>query len=197
MKTASRSADSPKARVVLLACGLVKPTSLSDRNEAPVIVQPDSLVSEFAEAASMAQIAGWPCPIRHDVLAAPHRQPSLPPGFAAVYAFSLSEESGMRSPAGIHRVLKVGKVGANSDARFRSQHYGFSAGSTLAKSLMTHQVLWPWLGIDQLDRNTAKAWMLMNLDRDHFFMPDGRGDVLAAFEVYLRARVGSVFEGAA
>jgi len=39
--------------------------------------------------------------------------------------------------------------------------------------------------------------MLSNLDRMHVFVPDGYPEVLAAMEVYARARMGSVFEGAA
>ena len=69
--------------------------------------------------------------------------------------------------------------------------------STLARSLVTYPVLWPWLGIHHLDNSTVKPWMLSNLDRMHVFVPDGYPEVLAAMEVYARARMGSVFEGAA
>ncbi len=37
--------------------------------------------------------------------------------------------------------------------------------------------------------------MLRNLDRIHFFMPGDRAEVRAELEVYVRARVGSAFEG--
>jgi hypothetical protein len=37
--------------------------------------------------------------------------------------------------------------------------------------------------------------MLTNLDRTHFFLPGDRAQVRAALEIYIRARVGSVFEG--
>jgi hypothetical protein len=53
-------------------------------------------------------------------------------------------------------VLKVGKVAPNSDARFRSQHYTTSGRSTLAKSLLAHPIVWPWLGITQLDEASVK-----------------------------------------
>jgi hypothetical protein len=58
-------------------------------------------------------------------------------------------------------------------------------------------VLWPWLGIEELNEITTKSWMLKNLDRAHFFVPAGHPLILASLEVYVRARVGSVFEGAA
>jgi len=94
-------------------------------------------------------------------------------------------------------VLKVGKVGPNSDARFRSQHYTTSGRSTLARSLLAHRILWPWLGISQLDEATVKPWMLSNLDRMHIYVPASSLLVLAALEMYVRARIGSVFEGSA
>lgn len=140
-------------------------------------------------------MAGWPCPLRGEVIRAPHRQKGLAAGFGAVYAFALSSASS--APAGAGAVLKVGKAGPNSDARFRSQHYTLSAGSTLAKSLLGHPVLWPWLGIASLDAGTVKEWMLTNLDRWHIWVPAGAPSVLSALEVYARARMGSVFEGSA
>ncbi|TDW95381.1 hypothetical protein EV137_2717 [Kribbella pratensis] len=81
-------------------------------------------------------------------------------------------------------VLKVGKVGPNSEPRFRYQHYSpTSAGSTLAKSLLTHSIVWPWLGIDRLGPATVKDWMLANLDRLHIYVPATSPLVLAPLEM--------------
>ena len=41
------------------------------------------------------------------------------------------------------------------------------------------------------------SWMFANLDRMHIFVPDGHPMVAASLETYMRARIGSVFEGAA
>jgi hypothetical protein len=57
--------------------------------------------------------------------------------------------------------------------------------------------MWPWLGVERLDAANVKRWMLESLDRVHYFVPGDRLRVIAALEIYLRARVGSVFEGAA
>jgi hypothetical protein len=57
--------------------------------------------------------------------------------------------------------------------------------------------MWPWLGIDHLDDDTVAPWMPASLHRTHVFVPDGFPEVLAALEVYARARMGSVFESAA
>lgn len=111
--------------------------------------------------------------------------------------FALSDAYGATCAAGAGRVLKVGRVGARSGPRFNYQHYGLAAPSTLARSLLKYRVLWPWLGIDQLDETTVKDWMLTRLDRVHFYVPAGHDLVCASLEMYVRARVGSVFEGAA
>jgi hypothetical protein len=160
-----------------------------------MLIGHNELIEGFSLAAEQLSIDGWPCQLRGEVLPAPHLQPGLRPGFGAVYAFALSART--TSEAGAGMVLKVGKVGPNSDARFRSQHYGLSAGFTLAKSLLGHQVVWPWLVIDQLDTTSVKPWMLANLDRLHIFVPASSLTVLPVLEMYVRARVGSVFEGSA
>lgn len=149
----------------------------------------------FSDAVDALALTGWPCELRTELLPAPHRQPALPRAWGAVYAFALS--SAATSEAGAGMVLKVGRVGANSDARFRSQHYTTSTGSSLAKSLLKHRIVWPWLGIDNLDSSTVKPWMLSSLDRLHIFVPATSPVVLAPLEMYVRARIGSVFEGSA
>ncbi|MDD2235020.1 MAG: hypothetical protein PHZ11_07720 [Desulfitobacteriaceae bacterium] len=56
----------------------------------------------------------------------PHTQPTgLPTGKMAVYMFLFNEE-----------FLKIGKANYRSNARFCNHHYGLSAPSTLAKSLL-------------------------------------------------------------
>jgi hypothetical protein len=71
-----------------------------------------------------------------------------------------------------------------------------SSNSNLAKSLLTHPILWPWLGIQSLTVESVGDWIRASVDRTDFFIPAGCPQVLATLEVYIRARVGSVFEGA-
>jgi hypothetical protein len=156
----------------------------------------EAILFEFRNAADDVGLVGWPCEITFERLSAPHRQPQLRSGSAAVYTFSLSPAYGERVPAGPGRVLKVGKAGGQSGPRFYSHHYTVSAPSTLAKSLLRYRILWPWLGIGTLDPSTVKPWMLANLERTHFFVAADRREVVAELEVFVRARVGSVFEGA-
>lgn len=162
-----------------------------------MLTDPNALAVDFGNAAAAAATEGWPCEIRTEVLPAPHRPPTLPTGFGAVYVFALGRAYETAAPAGPRTVLKVGRVGPASGPRFSYQHYGSAAPSTLAKSLVRYRVMWPWLGVDHLDETTVKTWMLESLDRAHFYVPAGHDLVLASLEVYIRARVASVFEGAA
>jgi hypothetical protein len=162
------------------------------------LIDLDVLVADFSDAAARAAVDGWACPIGTERLPAPHLQPTLRTNYGAVYAFALSPEAGRRAPAGAGTVLKVGEVSPTSAARFSSQHYNpGSAGSSLAKSLIRYRILWSWLGVDHLDETSVKAWMLANLERAHFYVPGDRPTVRAELETYVRARIGSVFEGAA
>jgi hypothetical protein len=162
------------------------------------MIDPNVLSAEFGDAAARAEIVGWPCSLRSETLPAPHEKPELPHGKAAVYVFAISAAYGRSAPCNPGTVLKVGRVGPNNRQRFRHSHYKPDAPgiSTLAQSLMAHPILWPWLGMQHLDAEAVEGWMLANLCRIHFFMPGDRPHVRAALEVYVRARVGSVFEGA-
>jgi hypothetical protein len=162
-----------------------------------VLIDPEELIRDFDYAASVASTAGWPCEMKAEVLRAPHEAPKrLPSRFGAVYAFAMRSSSSV--PAGSGRVLKVGKVGVNSAARFTSQHYLHgSAQSTLAGSILKYPILWPWLGITERDAANIKGWMLSNLDRMHIFVRDPSREFLTTVELYVRARIGSVYEGSA
>lgn len=155
-----------------------------------------ALLNEFNKAASLAEVPGWPCEVVPERLYAPHKQPHLPHGYGAVYVFSLCASYGLTVAAGPGAVLKVGKAGAQSNPRFYSQHYTQSAGSTLAKSLLKNQVLCPLLGTQHLTTSTVKSWMMQNLDRTHYFVPAAEAEVRSALEIFIRAHVGSIFEGA-
>jgi hypothetical protein len=161
-----------------------------------VLIDGAQLVGDFSAAAEVLDLFGWPCQLRHELLPAPHKPRNLPTGHGAVYAFALGGAT--TSAAGAGMVLKVGKVGPNSDNRFRYQHYSpSSAGSNLAMSLIGHPVVWPWLGIERLDATNIKDWRTTSLDRLHIFVPGDRPQVRAVLELYVRARIGSVFEGSA
>lgn len=162
-----------------------------------MITDPQMLLEDFALTASKTAVTGWPCEVRIETRRAPHVPPPLPRGSAAVYVFALSGAGARAAPAGVGAVLKVGRVGPNSAPRFTYQHYGFAARSTLAGSLVKYEIMWPWLGVQGLDVATVKRWMLNELDRIHFFVPGDRLEVLASLEIYVRARWGSIFEGAA
>lgn len=88
--------------------------------------------------------------------------------------------------------------GPNSNARFQSQHYApGSARSNLANSIIKYQVLWPWLGIEAVDTSTIRAWMLSHLDRANVYVPAASAELIPHLEMYIRGRLGSVYEGSA
>jgi hypothetical protein len=67
--------------------------------------------------------------------------------------------------------LKVGKAGANCNARFQSQHNSTKAApSTLAATLLKTKILWPYVGIASLDESNIRAWIEANTERDNFYL---------------------------
>ena len=131
--------------------------------------------------------------IRHEHLPAPHCAGDLPAGRGAVYVFSLSGST--VAAAGPHRALKVGRAGPNSNARFRYQHYeGGSAGSTLAGAIGNNALLHDFLGFDSSAPDIGQ-WIRERTDRDHFFVDRSRHTLLPLLELYLKARLGPMFEG--
>lgn len=168
------------------------------RHHGRMLPDPDAVLGGFREAADNAGIEGWPCPVRVEMLPAPHQRPPLPPDEAAVYAFTLSADAGRSAPCGPGTVLMVGKARANYERRFRHLHYERASDpTTLAGTLLAHPILWPWLGITDLDEATVGEWMLASLDRIHFFIQAGHPRVRDALAVYVRGRAGSVFHPAA
>lgn len=151
-----------------------------------------SLVRDFIQVSQLAGLSLQATDIETQVLAAPHKRTGLPKGKAAVYVFFHGETC-----------LKVGKVGANSDARFRSQHYLPSgAMSNLAKSLCldfkTEAAVSRFFNADLrsgFDAESVADWMLTNLSRVHFFIdanaPTGTVRLL---EVFLQCRLQPLFE---
>ena len=134
--------------------------------------------------------------IEYESQKAPHQPHILPDHKCAVYVFSLSENYGNSCPAGANRVLKVGKVGSNSSPRFQYQHYNYrSAGSNLSKSIIDSKILWPYLGITELQINHVSNWIKENVDRDHFYLNSGDLSQLDDLELYFKGRLGPVFEG--
>lgn len=155
-----------------------------------MVNNPKGLIDDFLRAVAR------PVTVEHEAQFAPHRGHSLGGGLCAVYVFSLSHRYGSSSPAGPDRVLKVGKAGANCNARFQSQHYNpGSAPSTLSGKLISTPVMWIYLGINTIDRAGVRPWMENNLDRDNFYLNVADADLLGTLETYIKGRFGPVFEG--
>ena len=154
----------------------------------------DLLIEEFTKALkSAAYFSLENSEIIHEAIQAPHDYPDLPTGMCAVYVFSL--RSNTLAPAGPNRVLKVGKAGFNSQARFKYQHYkSDSATSTLAGAIKNNRILWDYIGYDTSSQN-LDSWLRANTDRDHFFLSAQRQNILTLLKAYIRGVLGPVYEG--
>jgi hypothetical protein len=64
-------------------------------------------------------------------------------------------------------------------------------------SIVKYPILWPWLGITAQDVAGIRLWMTANLDRMHIFVRQPAPELLTTIELYVRARIGSVYEGSA
>lgn len=149
-----------------------------------MITDPQLLVDEFIQVASIAQVKLHEGALKVKSLPAPHEQPTtLPKGNFAVYVF---EWTG--------RCLKVGKVGPKSHARYTSQHYNpASSNSNLAKSILAAR---NQLCIEGIDESNVGKWIMENTDRFNFLLDSAVGmPVLTLLESFLQCRLRPEFEG--
>jgi hypothetical protein len=138
----------------------------------------------FAEVLQLATCDFDVTQIELNILTNPHKPPSfLPSGKIAVYSFFHKGQC-----------LKVGKVGAKSQARYVSQHYlPKSSMSNLAKSLTKSK---NWSDQFALAEDSVGTWIKTNTDRMNFLLPESAGmDVLSLLESFLHCRWKPEFEG--
>ncbi|PQO22002.1 hypothetical protein C2I36_15350 [Rhodobacteraceae bacterium WD3A24] len=145
---------------------------------------PKEVLADFATVARLAGVTLVAGDIRVEELPAPHTPPTrLPAGQMAVYVFSLGGD-----------VLKVGKVGPKSQARYTSQHYNpGSAQSTLAASMIGDAER---LGLGDAERAEIGNWIRTNVDRVNILIPVDHGvPVLTLLESFLQCRLRPRYEG--
>ena len=145
---------------------------------------PEQLLADFLVVAELGEIKMKPDAIRVETLMMPHRPPhNLPKGKMAVYVFSDKE-----------RVLKVGKAGPRSQARYTSQHYkAGSAPSTLAASILKDEDVVQRYG---LNKRNVSGWIKKNTDRVNFILDADIGMWgLMLLEVFIQCRLQPVYEG--
>ncbi len=117
-------------------------------------------------------------------LGCPHKQPSkLPEGYSAIYIFAYIKDKECE-------FLKIGKVNEKSTARFVSQHYGFSAPSTLAKSLCKDNRF----ALQGVSESNVKEWMLNNLHRINIYVKSNKAQT-ELIEAMLHYAFRPTYEG--
>ncbi|MGQ0610798.1 MAG: hypothetical protein ACT4N9_06810 [Paracoccaceae bacterium] len=145
---------------------------------------PEQTLADFVTVARLAGVTLATDDIRIEALPAPHAPPvRLPAGQMAVYVFIHGTD-----------VLKVGKVGPKSQARYTSQHYNpGSAQSTLAASMVADAER---LGLGEDDVVEVGSWIRMNVDRVNILLPARLGvPVLSLLESFLQCRLRPRYEG--
>lgn len=144
----------------------------------------DEITADFVTVARLAGISLPSGAIEVEKLTAPHLPPTrLPVGRMAVYVFARGSE-----------VLKVGKVGAKSQARYTSQHYNpGSAMSTLAASILADGARH---GLTEADASRVGCWIRESVDRVNFLIDERLGmRVLTLLEAFLQCRLNPRYEG--
>lgn len=112
----------------------------------------------------------------------PHQPKSLPKGKMGIYIFCWKG-----------KFMKIGKAGAKSNARFRSQHYNpNSAKSTLAASILLDETMHD-RGINQ---NNVGDWIKNNCRRVDILLDSDLGIfALELIEAALHYKYEPVYEG--
>jgi hypothetical protein len=139
-------------------------------------------IAKFIKAIALAGITVPSEKIVVRDLGCPHKPTSLPDGKMAVYCFRLGET-----------VLKIGKVGPNSSARFHTQHYlPGSSRSNLAKSLLADKSGPCW----RMKDRKIGAWMKQRLHRTDILLDaDLQIGVLSFLESFLQCLYTPKYEG--
>lgn len=149
---------------------------------------PEQLRNDFLCVAKLGGIKLEPNSICIDPPRKLHKPSNvLREGKVAVYVFYMED-----------CVLKVGKAGPKSGARYRYQHYGIpKKGSTLAKSLLEDERAEQ---VPNLKPKPTKKevgdWIKKNTKRVNFLLDDDYyGPVLNLFEAFVQCRLKPIFEG--
>ena len=143
----------------------------------------EKLRDDFLRVARVAGIDMQPEDIDIETLEMPHRPTPLPPGKIAVFVFSDTD-----------RVLKVSKVGPNSNARYQSQHYGVNrAPSTLARSLLNDRDA---VQRHRLNKENVGDWIKRHTDRVNLILgEDFYPPTLIELKDFVLRRLNPVYEG--
>ncbi|MEK7731657.1 MAG: hypothetical protein AAB363_07350, partial [Planctomycetota bacterium] len=94
-------------------------------------------------------------------------------------------------------ILKVGKVGANSGARYTSQHYNpKSSESNLAKSILDDCNRSNLFNLTHVDETNVGGLIKENIDRVNLLMDERLGvPLLSLLEAFLQCHLKPRYEG--
>ncbi|MXZ00552.1 hypothetical protein F4Y93_07860 [Candidatus Poribacteria bacterium] len=145
---------------------------------------PEQLRDDFLIVAKLGGIKIELDAVGIEILTMPHKPPSnLPKGKMAVYIFFTEKH-----------VLKVGKAGPKSKARYTSQHYNpGSAPSTLAASILKDENAVQRYGLNELN---VSDWIKERTNRVNLLLDANMEKwVLNLLEAFVQCRLKPVYEG--
>lgn len=117
------------------------------------MIESDEIIKIMQDVESLSSLLGYPIDSSDyfiEDLGCPHEPSNLKSGYGAVYMFFYNSQA-----------LKIGKANANTRNRFKYQHYGFKAPSTLAKSVCADEQF-KALGVNQ---ENVRDWLKNNTRR--------------------------------
>lgn len=146
----------------------------------------ENIIDDFIKVCELAKIEMTKKDITIERLTAGrnHIPTNLPAGNMAVYIFVNDVEE---------NCYKVGKVGANSNARYQSQHYSASSSkSNLAKSILNDYSLNHILEIQE----NVGTWIKQNTTRINLKLSANKGIfALNLLEAFIQNRLKPKYEG--
>ncbi len=147
----------------------------------------DEVKENFIEICKLAMCEIFSYEIEVEILEAgisSHIPTKLPEGKMAVYVFMDKD---------FLKCFKIGKAGANSNARYQSQHYNpNSANSNLALSILDD---YEYNNLNEVQRNVGE-WIKCNMTRINFLVNSEKGIlILNMLEAFLQLRLNPKYEG--
>lgn len=146
----------------------------------------ENIIDDFIQVCELARVEMTTEDITIEKLTAGenHVPTNLPAGNMAVYIFVNDTENSC---------YKVGKVGANSNARYQSQHYSASSSkSNLAKSILDDYNL---NHLPEIQQNVG-SWIKQNTTRINLKLSAEKGVfALNLLEAFIQNRLKPKYEG--
>ena len=146
------------------------------------------LLNDFIKIIEICKLPSERSDYQLEILQCPHTPHNLPNGKMAIYIFIDSESE---------EVLKVGRAGPKSNARFLSQPYHpSSSASNLSNSLLNDEGYWKNKNYSKPSEDNIGEWIKANPNRVNIMVSEILGkNILSLLEIYFQCRLNTRYEG--